>query len=316
MVRREPAELFFGGDFYDDEHVLRMSYEEQGVYRRLLWISRQNGSIPDDPKAIAELLRLPCQGLTVRRFVSKVWPKVLPCWTPANEGRLIQRRQEEERQIREANRGAAGPEAGEPGSRSEQMRALAQKRWDAVRNAAACAPADARRNAEADASRNAAASLPPAPPSVQVQENQPQSARARAHGADADADARPHADAASTSDPVLQLHRVLVGTSLRSGMRGLDRSIALREMAEHLVETGLQPQQLRELWVLAQAKAKPQDGCAEADPGALLSHWLIGDGIAGGWREVLDEQRMKAKEAALAGRAKPEADVLSGVYGS
>src|SRR5262245_31170507 len=97
MRRRDPAMLWFGSDFYEDERVLLMSFEEMGVYQRLLWISWVNIGLPDDPEQIAELLQLPFRRLGVKRFLAKVWPKIAPCWTPTQEGRLIQKRQEEER---------------------------------------------------------------------------------------------------------------------------------------------------------------------------------------------------------------------------
>jgi hypothetical protein len=291
--------------------VLRMTYEEQGVYRRLLWISLQNRGLPESTEAIAELLRLPFGGLSAKRFVAKVWPKIAPCWTPNGEGRLLQRRQEDERARREASvQGEGGQD-----DISERMRQLANRRWrrgaDAGTHADAYACRNASRIAEDDASRNADASPPPAPPPVQTKPNQPQSARARACGADADADAIPHADAdadAQPNDPVVQIQRILLQTGLRSGMLGFTRSQKLLQMAEKLRPSGITADDVRELWALAQEKTT-------GDAGALLSHWFDDDG-GGGWRAVLDEQRMHQKEAAIAIRNRESADVLDRIYGS
>lgn len=90
-MRREPAALWFGSDFYEDEQVLQMDYEQQGVYQRLLWISWRNVGIPSDPVVLAKML-----GLPAKRFAAQIWPAIAPCWS-ADSGRLIQKRQEEER---------------------------------------------------------------------------------------------------------------------------------------------------------------------------------------------------------------------------
>ena len=324
MTRKDPAELFFGSDFYDDEHVLRMSYEAQGVYRRLLWISHRNEGIPDDPVAIAELLGLPRQGLTVRRFLSQVWPRILPCWTASAEGRLVQMRQEAERERRAVAKGEGGessPTGSEAAtSRSERMRAVAMKRWGRRGDAGAHAHADAATHADADASRNADAYAqrnacrnagshpPPAPPPVPNQAKYPNasdaariaSPHAHAH-AGGGADAAPESAAAEPTDAVVQLQKALLKTGYRSKMPPFDRSRELMKRAAEFLATGLSPFDVADLGDLDAEKAEK--------PGALLAHWLE-EGI---WREVLDEKRQKAKERELR-RREPAGDPLAGVY--
>lgn len=86
MTRRDPAALWFGSDFYEDEQVLQMDYEQQGVYHRLLWISWRNGGIPSDPSTLAKMLAVP-----IRRFLRRIWPAIATCWS-ADGDRLIPRR--------------------------------------------------------------------------------------------------------------------------------------------------------------------------------------------------------------------------------
>lgn len=335
MTRKEPAVLWFGSDFYEDEHVLQMTYEQQGVYQRLLWIAHRNEGLPADPAALARML-----GLPAKRFASKVWPAIAPCWEATGDGsRLIQRRQEEERARRASSRGeAVASSAAAPveGSRSERMRDLAKRRWserrmhaDAGLHADAHAGRNATPHADADAGSdagcNAASHLPPAPPSVQVQENQPQRARADAHAhADARRNAAPHAaphaapegaSSAQSTEPepaaedptlgrVIAVQRALLFTGLRSKLPGFTRSRALTEIATRVEPTGITPDDVAELWLLAQRKTT-------ADPGGLLDEWLV-RGAPGTWRGVLDEQRGKAKQADLRRRAP---DALDGIYG-
>jgi uncharacterized protein YdaU (DUF1376 family) len=94
-VDKDPAMLFFGRDFYEDEAVRLMSLEQEAIYLRLLWHAWREGSIPADATALAALLRIPA-----RRF-EKLWPGVAVKWHPTGDGsRLTNNRQERERQQR------------------------------------------------------------------------------------------------------------------------------------------------------------------------------------------------------------------------
>jgi uncharacterized protein YdaU (DUF1376 family) len=113
-------------------------------------------------------------------------------------------------------------------------------------------------------------------------------------------------DPAPERDPVVALQQALLKTGLRSKLKTLHRGRELMVLAERMGPTGLTPDDVAELWLLAQAKSSD-------DPGGLLAHWLD-ENL---WRESLDEQRMKAKEHDLARRANgaATADPLKGVYG-
>jgi uncharacterized protein YdaU (DUF1376 family) len=103
--------------------------------------------------------------------------------------------------------------------------------------------------------------------------------------------------------PVVELQQALLRTGLRSELPPFHRGVALMKLAAEVLPSGITPGDVDELWKLAQVGD---------DPGALLAHWLT-ENI---WREVLDEQRAKAKQHEAAQRAKDSADPLEGVYGS
>lgn len=305
MSRREPAALWWGSDFYEDRHVLLMTYEQQGVYQRLLWISWRNIGVPDDPALLAKML-----GLPAKRFLARIWPAIAPCWSPAGEGLLVQKRQEEERARRAAARGD-DEQPTEPADqeRSARMRELARMSWEARRKA----HADAQRKAHADAApqsdTQSAPHLPPAPPSVPNQEK-PTPTRDAQRNADAQCAPQPEgADAAQSAEaddkvPVVQLQLALLATAYRSNLKGFLRSREVLKRAEALILTGLCPDDVRELAEHDRRKADT--------PGALLAHWLD-EGI---WREVLDESANKSKERDLRQRKAAAEDPLQGVYGA
>ena len=111
------------------------------------------------------------------------------------------------------------------------------------------------------------------------------------------------------SSPIADLTTALMATRYRAGIgNAIARRATIRDQAERLVQTGLQPDQVRELADLAAEKAKD-------DPGALLSHWLDGD-----WRGVLDEQAAKQRQKGARARGAAQAaadgvDVDRPVYG-
>ena len=69
-----------------------MTVAEVGAYMLLLCHSWLEGSIPDDPLAAAKLCRIPPSQM------KKAWPSIRPCWKPSEDGRLINPRQERERE--------------------------------------------------------------------------------------------------------------------------------------------------------------------------------------------------------------------------
>lgn len=320
MTAKDPALLWYGSEFYEDERVLRMTYEQQGVFVRLLWIALRNNGLPADPAVIAEMLQIPA-----KRFLSRIWPKIAPCWVES-EGRLRNPRQERDRARREATRAPVdGGDGSPPQTTRERMQQLARRRWDQRRgmrdaDAAPYAHADARRIANADAaddaSRNAGRiPLPtPHPPISSEAKPQPHArADAAPHAAshpDAHAEggasaARPAADPAPAAEPdtaavaaLAALQTALLATSYRSGVGNpFRRRAVVFERAEELAGTGLTAQLLADLEQLADQKA-------EGAPGGLLAHWLD-HGI---WREVLDEQASKKKQRAASRRVATDPD--------
>lgn len=326
---RDEAMLIWWKRFYADEHVLQMTYEQQGVYWRLLALAWENDGLPNDVGRLAKMVGMPRS-----RFERRVWPEIAPCWHDDGEGRLRQKRQELERQARQASRsgaaaGGSAPAAG--GDRSERMRRLAIDRWvrhRAKAHAKAHANADAAPHADAHANADAAthdagcdAASPPTPPLVQVQ---PQAHDAAPH---ADAHA-PHASAVGPASgrkaaaaaeraargrdkddgtsPVADLTTALMETRYRGGItNAIARRGTVREEATRLLATGLTVDDVQALAELAGTKSN-------GDPGALLSHWLDG-----AWREVLDEQRNKAKEASARRPGQDDQDpILDGIYGA
>jgi hypothetical protein len=119
-------------------------------------------------------------------------------------------------------------------------------------------------------------------------------------------EAEPGSGASSRSrddgtSPIADLTSALLATRYRGGIgNAIVRRASVREQAERLVHTGLQPQQVRELSDLAAQKSSD-------DPGALLSHWLDGD-----WRGVLDEQDAKGRQKAARSRGAAQAPADGG----
>lgn len=82
MDRKAPAYQWYVKDYDSDEAVKLMTYEQEGVYRRLLDHQWLHGSIPADPKQIAMLV----PKVPPRRFLS-LWPGIATKFTEAG-GRL------------------------------------------------------------------------------------------------------------------------------------------------------------------------------------------------------------------------------------
>lgn len=318
MTAKDPALLWYGSEFYEDEHVLRMTFEQQGVYLRLLWIAQRNDGLPADPAALAEMLQLPA-----KRFLERVWPRIAPCWIEV-DGRLRNPRQERDRARREATRAPADGGGSPPPTTRERMQQLARQRWDkrrAMRDADAAphAHADASRIADADAADDAArnaARIPlptPHPPISSEAKPQPHArASAAPHAAshrDAHAEggasaARPAAEPAAAEPDTAEtaalaaLQNALLATAYRSGVGNpFRRRAVVFDRAEQLFATGLTAALLVDLERLADAKGT-------GAPGSLLAHWLD-ENL---WREVLDEQTSKQKQRSAQARTAADPD--------
>ena len=104
-MTRSPWMALYFEDFFSDEKVQLMSNEAVGCYVALLRHAWREGSIPDNPGLLLVLSR--CRD---RQELDRVWPAVSRCFVPAEPGRLVNPRQERERQkmmeISEANKKA------------------------------------------------------------------------------------------------------------------------------------------------------------------------------------------------------------------
>lgn len=297
-MRKDQAMLMWGSSFYEDERVLQMTYEQHGVYWRLLWLSWQNVGLPNDTRAIAAMLRLPHA-----RFETRIWPAIRPCWHVEGD-RLLQKRQEEERERRNSSRPEGGPSDPSPQDRSERMRELARRRWG-NRDAGAHANADAGPHADADAGRNATPHCgphsPPKPPSVQSEAKSPSEGDAMRIAAPHPHAHPPAEGPAAAGDGegghmVAKIAAALDRTSYRSELAAKDRSKSILRRAIEMHATGGTDDDVRDLDQLDQQKAKKR--------GSLLAIWVD----RRQWRDVLAEQRMKDRpQQAQRGEAEPAA---------
>ncbi len=96
---KAPAFQFYPKDFLTDERVGLMSYTERGIYITLLSKCWLEGSLPASVEDLARLL-----GLPVQRF-RRLWVNSLSCcFITAGDGRITQKRLEEEREKQEQYR--------------------------------------------------------------------------------------------------------------------------------------------------------------------------------------------------------------------
>lgn len=281
-----------GAEFYAREAVLLMSYEQQGVYLRLLSIAAANGSIPADVERIAQLLRLPA-----KRFGAQVWPAIAACWQQQGDrlvpagGAIAQ----------EAPPNSPAPKPVDE-DRSERMRQVALARWQrdashASTHACADASTHAPRNAsriDADASAHCvthpthAPVLPSGTPSVSLRalksvgpcssEGEYQRGTEGANGA-------------GDAEGAEGLRRALIQSPYRSHLPAWKRLPVITKVALRLHIEGMTVPQLQQLIALDKAKAKK-------GPGHLLAIWIDRHE----WRAALDEQAMKARQAAQVAR--------------
>ena len=85
---RAPAYQWYPKDYDSDEAVKLMTYEQEGVYHRLLDHQWLHGSIPAEPKQIAMLV----PKVPPRRFLS-LWPGIAGKFVDVG-GRLVNKKLE------------------------------------------------------------------------------------------------------------------------------------------------------------------------------------------------------------------------------
>lgn len=141
--------------------------------------------------------------------------------------------------------------------------------------------------------------IPPNPPDRAVARG------AGAERAEPEPEPKPQRKPDDGSSPIADLTTALLATRYRFGIgNAIRRRAEVRDQAAKLVETGLMPVHVAALAALAIEKSKD-------DPGALLAHWLDGNG----WREVLDERSEKAEHRGAMARGRTADDGLDGIYG-
>lgn len=93
MARKTlPYYPLYVDDFDEDPKVLRMTLAEVGLYQLALNESWKRGSIPEDSKELARMIRRPADA------VADAYAAVRACWVANGEpGRLVNPRQEKER---------------------------------------------------------------------------------------------------------------------------------------------------------------------------------------------------------------------------
>jgi len=88
---KAPAFQVYPREFEGDENVKAMTLEEFGAYHRLLYVSWFEVGIPDDLDLLARILHV------TPAKMKKLWVRLAPCWKSNSQGRLVNKRQERER---------------------------------------------------------------------------------------------------------------------------------------------------------------------------------------------------------------------------
>ncbi len=159
--QRDPAYLWYPRDFDMDEEVRLMTYEEEGIYRRLLDHQWFHGGIPADVKQIARLV----PKVSLGRF-QKCWPSMAAKFS-AQDGRLVNLKLEHVRgergDYREAKRraGQASAAARKQRNGSAQPNTPPNSARTDVRTEAPTAPEPAFASASAVPSKNEGTPSPP-----------------------------------------------------------------------------------------------------------------------------------------------------------
>lgn len=97
MRSPSPAFSFYPKDWLSDANVTAMTFDEQGIYVRLLCHYWLEGTLPASEEKLARLL-----GMPVKRF-ARAWVALQPCFRVEGD-RLVQKRVETEREKQEAFR--------------------------------------------------------------------------------------------------------------------------------------------------------------------------------------------------------------------
>lgn len=82
--RKAPSYPWFVRDYAEDEAVKLMTYEQEGIYRRLLDHQWFEGGLPGDLTAVACLV----PKVSARRFQASIWPAMSAKFELVN-GRLV-----------------------------------------------------------------------------------------------------------------------------------------------------------------------------------------------------------------------------------
>lgn len=118
-MAKAPGFMWYPKDCDTDEHVRLMDDEELGFYLRCLNHSWLNYGLPEDLSEIARALKSPIA------YVRKQWKRVGLCFVLASNNRLVNPKQEEQRQKQKAT--------------SETRSAAAASRWSSNADASAFA---------------------------------------------------------------------------------------------------------------------------------------------------------------------------------
>lgn len=108
-MSRLPYFPLYPGDVLSDPRVLAMNISEFGLHMRCLLVAWAGEGIPADPAKLARMV-----GITAKQL-EKAWPALQELWLDGPEGRLVNPRQERERQEASAKherRVAAGRKGG------------------------------------------------------------------------------------------------------------------------------------------------------------------------------------------------------------
>jgi len=122
-----PAFSFYPKDIESDEACKAMNHAEFGMYIRLLMNCWTEGSIPADPERLQRLLRVSS------RTFSAAWPAIAPCFTPGEDGRLVQSRLETERE-KQVQRREENKRKGRSGGRPAKSNVSAESEKPLVMN--------------------------------------------------------------------------------------------------------------------------------------------------------------------------------------
>jgi uncharacterized protein YdaU (DUF1376 family) len=85
---KAPAYQWYPKDYESDEAVKLMTYEQEGIYRRLLDHQALHGGIPAEPRDIAMLV----PKVSLKRFLA-IWPRIAGKFALV-DGRLVNRKLE------------------------------------------------------------------------------------------------------------------------------------------------------------------------------------------------------------------------------